>query len=136
LDNDATQWIFAAVSGKMILMVDQPWALVETLAVAVPLEIARLARIPGHRRPEVLHTLTIRAATMVSSHGDALFWPSPGRPRRRRSTVTVDATPSTPQVFAALAAGLAAAAFAPGGITWGALHWCTDHRRCQEPETP
>lgn len=115
-------------------MPDQLELLAEVLALAVPLEMARLARIPDQRRPEVLHTLTTRAATALSSHGDALMWPVNGRPRRRRSGVVLDPDPGTPQVFAALASGLAAAAYAPGGVTWHGRHWCTDHTRCHPRE--
>jgi len=106
--------------------------LVETLALAVPLEMARLARIqPSDHREKVLAATRLRAGAAVGNRGDALLWPSQGRrPRQVAKGVTVDGSPGTAEVVAVLAAGLAAAAFAPGGATFHGRHWCAQPSAC------
>lgn len=43
-------------------------------------------------------------------------------------------TYSAGEVFNFLARGLAVGAFAPGGITYRGMHWCTDHQACLDAE--
>lgn len=113
------------------VVADQFGWLEETLALAVPLEIYRLGRLPEGHRQAVIAAMADRAGRQVGHYGDALMWPSPGRRPRACAGVTVEGRPGTAGVFAALAGGLAAAAFQPGGVTWRGRHWCVDHARCE-----
>jgi len=110
---------------------DQLWVLMETLAIAVPLAIAELAELhPTIRDLRSRHWLS-EAATLVAHHGDALLWPSQPRRRRTVSGCMIPGSPGTAGTFVALAHGIAAAAFADGGITWHGAHWCTTpHAEC------
>lgn len=105
-------------------------ALGETLALAVPLEMARLARMPAGLRDTVCATLTALAGRMVGHYGDALQWPSTGRRNRRVQGLRIDGSPGTSGVFTALASGLAAAAFGPAGATFHGRHWCIRPAAC------
>lgn len=102
----------------------------ETLALAVPLEMARLARMPAGQRETVCATLTARAGRMVGHYGDALQWPSASRRARRVQGLRMDGSPGTAGVFAALAGGLAASAFGPAGATFRDRHWCVRPATC------
>jgi hypothetical protein len=104
--------------------------LAETLAIAVPLEMARLARLPDGHRDTVIWTLAARAGRLVSHHGDALQWPAAGRRARRYGGVRIDGAPGTAGVFTALIGGLAAAAFGPDGATFHGRHWCARPSLC------
>lgn len=89
-------------------------ALMETLALAVPLRIWELQS----RTPEQRCVIAKRCAQVVGERGDNLMFGS----KRKGETA---------QVFNALAEGLAVAAYQPGGVTFAGRHWCTDHGRCE-----
>lgn len=88
-------------------------ALMETLALAVPLRIWELRG----RTPEQRAVIARRCAQVVAERGDALMF-------RSKKGATASA-------FNALAEGLACAAYQPGGVTFAGRHWCTDHARCE-----
>lgn len=48
--------------------------------------------------------------------------------------VPADDGGGTGDTFGWLARGLAALAHAPGGVTFGGLHWCADHSACEAVE--
>lgn len=96
----------------------------ETLNIAVLLEINRLLAMSRGHRERVCDDLIARASRVVAGRGDALQWASPGRKAKRRSGIKIKATPSSGDVFTALACGLAAAAIIrPEGVSFGTLHW-------------
>jgi hypothetical protein len=106
----------------------------ETLAVAVPMAMLRLAAMSPQVREWTRGQWTERAATLVGHQGDALMWPVRPRLASRSSGVRIEATAGTTEVFAALARGLAASAWQPGGVTWLGRHWCVDHDACHAAE--
>lgn len=81
--------------------------LVIALEAAVPLHIIDLR----DRTPEQRVAIAQRSANEVGSKGDILQY---GGGRRGR--------------------GLAAGAYAPGGITFAGQHWCVDHAICTGAE--
>jgi hypothetical protein len=91
--------------------------LLTTLQLAVPLHIAVLATSTVEERIALAKT----AADVIASQGDLLQFKGskPGK---------------TAAVFNALARGLAAAAYQPGGVTFLGQHWCTDHVLCTSAE--
>jgi hypothetical protein len=88
-------------------------ALVETLALAVPLRIWELRG----RTPEQRMTIAKRCGQHVAEHGDSLMF---GGKKGRAAAA-----------FNALAEGLAVAAYQPGGVSFAGRHWCTDHQACE-----
>lgn len=82
-------------------------ATLEILAVAVPGEIARLRLLPLSQAVEVARA---SAQTVAESADELLFG-------GKRAAAT----------FAALARGLAALSFAPGGVVFAGMHWCAVH---------
>ena len=104
--------------------------LAETLTVAVPMAMARLAAMSPQVREWTRGQWAANAASLVGHQGDALMWPARARRATVRSGVRVEGTAGTVGVFAALARGLAAAAWQPGGVTWLGRHWCVDHAAC------
>lgn len=87
--------------------------LVETLRFAVPLHIVELR----HMLPEQRQGIAQKASAVIAAHGDVLMFGG-------KKGAAGDA-------FNSLAKGLAAAAYAPGGVTFAGLHWCTDHAACE-----
>lgn len=89
-----------------------PDALDITLQLAVPLHIDELRNRDDQQRIAVAR----RCADVVASHGDDLQYGG------KRCAAA----------FNALALGLAAAAYQPGGVTFAqTLHWCTaPHEGC------
>jgi hypothetical protein len=87
--------------------------LIETLAMAVPLWIDRLAGELAGRRSEQMISWASDAADAVASHGDVLLYGG------KRGEAAV--------VFNAMARGLAALAFCPGGVTFLGIRWCARH---------
>lgn len=95
--------------------------LADTLQVAVPLRINELHRLRPDERDERIRRWAQEAADIVAQHGDKLMF----RDRHSRRGI------GTAGVFDALARGLAAGAWVPGGVTWAGLHWCTQpHDQC------
>lgn len=94
--------------------------LIISLQAAVPMEIHRLSLLPEPARQRRIETWAAAAVDEVASHGDALMFGG------RRGDAA--------RPFAALARGLAALAYAPGGVTFGGVHWCTNHATCVETE--
>lgn len=91
--------------------------LVETLAFAVPLWMWELRDRTDKQRAAIAK----RCGAMVAERGDALQFGSKTRGKAA-------------EVFNALAEGLGAAAYQPGGITFAGRHWCTDHQQCLDAE--
>ena len=92
-------------------------ALLIALEAAVPLHIIELQ----DRTPEQRVAIAQRSADEVACHGDTLQFGG-----GKRGDVAA--------VFNHLARGLAAGAFAPGGITFAGHHWCTDHAVCLDAD--
>jgi hypothetical protein len=84
-----------------------PPALLPCLALAVPLRIEELRAKPPAQRVE----LGRRCGELIAEHGDDLLFG--GKFAR--------------EAWMALVSGLAACAFAPGGVTFAGLHWEVDH---------
>lgn len=82
-------------------------ALMVSLEMAVPLKIADLRRVGEYERT----ALAGEMAEMVAAHADDLMYGGS----------------SCVPTFAALARGLAALAFKPGGVTFWDRHWCAKH---------
>jgi hypothetical protein len=80
-----------------------PPALLPCLALAVPLRIEELRAKPPAERVE----LGRRCGELIAEHGDDLLFG--GR--------------CTREAWTALVTGLAACAFAPGGVRFAGLHW-------------
>jgi hypothetical protein len=81
------------------------------LAVAVPLRIAELRGVPDDERLVIAR----ECGQIIAEHGDSLMF------RDKHSAAA----------FNALARGLAAAAYQPGGITFAGQHYCTSHDECE-----
>ena len=94
-----------------------PAALGPALSAAVPLYILSMTSLTDDERI----TLARECSQVIASHGDDIMFRSHKKGK-------------TAQAFDALARGLAAAAYQPGGITFAGLHWCTDHDACQAAE--
>lgn len=90
--------------------------LTAALMAAVPLEFLTMRHWSERQRIAAAHA----AARIVAEKGDVLQFPA----KRGQAA----------PVFAALAKGLAAAAYQPGGITAFGQHWCGDHQVCQAAE--
>jgi hypothetical protein len=147
------------VIGESALRDSSP-ALTVTLELAVPLHIHELRHVPASHRLAVAH----RSAQIVASQGDVLQYGGglkfghgakeltrhQSGPRCRVEDcrckgegcasqkcychVRGEPSYSAGEVFNALAAGLAAAAFQPGGVTFGDLFWCAAHPRQHRPD--
>jgi hypothetical protein len=90
-----------------------PPLLADALEAMVPLFILELrTSTVGDRL-----ILAGHCGQQVASHGDDILYRS-AKPGRSARAVT------------ALAKGLACAAYQPGGVQFGHLHWCTDHEQC------
>lgn len=96
---------------------DESRLLRDSLLLAVPLRMASQARWSDEERAEAAH----RAAQIVAEHGDILMY---GGSRKGEAA----------KAFAALAEGLAAAAYQPGGVRFAGMHWCVDHDACLAAE--
>jgi hypothetical protein len=91
-------------------------ALTEGLAVAVPLLLHDLALLSPAQRAVRIRVWAKDAVGPVASRGDALlFGGKRGEPAK---------------VFNALAKGLAALAYCPGGVTFAGRHWCAAECDC------
>ena len=87
--------------------------LIETLQLAVPLYIVELRRMLPARRQAIAR----EASALIAERGDVLqFGGKEG---------------TTAGAFNALAKGLAAAAYQPGGVKFAGQHWCTDDFPCE-----
>lgn len=95
--------------------------LLAALDCAVPLRMLELARMTDAQRERHMQEWAANAATALASRGDQLMFRTP--PRKGEG--------GTADTFNHLAAGLAAAAYLPGGVTFAGRHWCTDHAACQ-----
>jgi hypothetical protein len=84
-----------------------PPALLPCLALAVPLRIEELRAKPPAERVQ----LGRRAGQLIAEHGDDLLFG--GRCAR--------------EAWTALVTGLAACAFAPGGVSFAGLYWEAEH---------
>lgn len=87
------------------------------LSVAVPPLIAEMADWSPSRRSAVRR----EAADLIAARADLLMAPLPTTDAERWKRY---------QVFAALARGIAALAYQPGGVSVFGLHWCTNHDVC------
>lgn len=96
--------------------------LLSALDAAVPLWMLELDRMTPEIRELDRQVWARRSADAIAAHGDVLQYGS----RRKGETA---------KVFNALAQGLAAAAYQPGGVTFAGRHWCTDHAECQAAAT-
>lgn len=93
----------------------QDAVLIETLRIAVPLYLLEIR----HMIPEQRAALGRKTADVIAHKGDVLMF---GGSRKGE----------TAGAFNALAQGLAAAAYLPGGVTFAGLHWCLDHGQCKD----
>lgn len=90
--------------------------LVETLRLAVPLRIEELAAMNDATRAATVTTWAAEAVEPIASRGDALQFGS-----KKSGAVA--------EVFNHLARGLAALAYAPGGVLFAGTHWCAGEHR-------
>jgi hypothetical protein len=84
-----------------------PPALLPCLALAVPLRIEELRAKPPAERVE----LGRRCGELIAEHGDDLLFGGK----------------CASEAWMALVTGLAACAFAPGGVSFAGLHWEAQH---------
>lgn len=101
-------------------VIDSSRLLLDSLQLAVPLEIMRMARWSPEERVAAGHA----AVDTVTTHGDALQFKGPNAAQRAL----------TREAFVALARGLAVLAYQPGGVTFCGQHWCVDHAECRAAE--
>ncbi|WP_329013149.1 hypothetical protein OG271_03880 [Micromonospora rifamycinica] len=95
--------------------------LVIALQAAVPLWILDLAALPPALRDDRIRRWAADSADTVAHKGDILQF----RGGKRGETAAV---------FNALARGIAAAAYLPGGITAFGEHWCVNHAECLDAD--
>lgn len=101
--------------------------LADALDVAVPMALDTLAAMSEAGRADAITRWAVEAVDVLASGGDQMLFPT----KPSRATKRHVAEPGTRGVFAATARGIAAAAYAPGGITTLGRHWCVDHAVCQ-----
>ena len=90
-----------------------------SLALAVPLEMARMRGVDDELRAQIIAAHTgLAAATLLGEYGDQLQY---GGPR-------------CAEAFAGVARGLACLAWAPGGVTFDGMHFCADHGLCEKAD--
>lgn len=106
------------------------WLLAAHLDVAVPLEMAHLATLNPDDRGDVMAAWAAGAVDLIVNSDASLLFPIKAHP----ATVRHVAEPGTAATFAALAKGLAAGAYVPGGVTAFGRHWCADHTACLAAE--
>jgi hypothetical protein len=106
------------------------WLLACHLEVAVPLEMLHLANLTPDDRADVAAAWAAAAVDLIANSDASLLYPIKGHPATDRHC----AEPGTAATFAATAKGIAAAAYAPGGITAFGRHWCANHAVCQAAE--
>lgn len=106
------------------------WLLDDALDVAVPIAMLQLDAMTERQRQEAMAAWASAGADVVASCGDQIQY----RTAPSRATATCPAEPGTRGAFAALARGIAAAAYVPGGITFRGRHWCADHDVCLAAE--
>lgn len=87
--------------------------LVMSLEAAVPLRMAELATLDPEDREPMIREWAALAADLVSQNGDQLMFRTP----------VGQGQPGTAAVFNALAKGLAALAYQPGGVRFHGAHW-------------
>lgn len=95
----------------------QNHALIEGLAVAVPLRIWELSQLDSVTRGRRCKVWAEDAVEPVAGDGDTLLFGS------KKSG-------GAARVFNALAKSLAALAHCPGGVTFAGLHWCVNECLC------
>lgn len=87
-----------------------------TLDAAVPLHILEMRDLTPHQRAAIARS----AVDAIAHKGDALQY---GGKRGEAANA-----------FNALARGLAAAAYQPGGIDFAGRHHCVNHAECEQAE--
>lgn len=97
--------------------IDENPALTIGLQAAVPLWILQLSQLAPDHRDHVRQRWAEEAAEQVAYRGDTLQYGS-----KKRGEAAA--------VFNALARGLAAGAYQPGGIAAFGEHWCVNHGEC------
>lgn len=95
-------------------------ALTACLSIAVPLRIDELRRMTDDQRERAVAIWAQNTGDLLGSCGDVLLF----RTRSFPTTKTHKYEPGTADAFNALARGLAAGAFAVGGIEFLGLRWC------------
>jgi hypothetical protein len=103
------------------------WLLAAHLDVAVPLEMAHLATLHPDDRGDVMAAWAAGAVDLIVNSDASLLYPI----KVHAATERHCAEPGTAATFAALAKGIAAGAYVPGGITAFGRHWCADHGACE-----
>jgi hypothetical protein len=92
--------------------------LLDTLQLAVPVAIDQLLRDAPPVRYARINESAYAAIDQVCEHGDVM-------------QMGGGAKGEAAKAFTATARGLAALAFAPGGVTFAGLHWCVEpHEHC------
>ena len=87
--------------------------LLATLQLAVPMRIHELAHMTEHQRWGFRDAWRGQAVDAIACKGDVLQYGG------RKGEAA--------EVFNHLARGLAALAYAPGGVLFAGLHWCAEH---------
>lgn len=106
------------------------WLLAAHLDVAVPLEMAHLATLHPADRGDVMAAWAAGAVDLIVNSDASLLFPIKAHPATDRHV----AEPGTAATFSALAKGLAAGAYVPGGVTAFGRHWCANHTACEQAE--
>lgn len=102
-------------------LADTEFLLRTSLQAGVPLLIAELKACTAAERDARIRGWAKDGAEAVAHRGDTLMFR--GKPG------------ATAPVWTALARGVAAGAFMPGGITVFGDHWCVDHDQCRGATT-
>lgn len=107
---------------------DTRWtALLITLDCAVAVRIGDLAAMDPADRARTITSWARTGAAAIAAHGDVLQY---GGDKTAKGRAQVAGT------FNALARGLAALAYAPGGVTFAGRHWCTPDPTTTVPARP
>lgn len=85
------------------------------LQVAVPLRMAELSRMTPYQRAGAIAVWREHGEEVVAYEGDHLLVAHP------------QARGDSAKAFNRMARGLAAMAYAPGGVSFAGLHWCADN---------
>lgn len=92
---------------------DRHFALGTMLAFAVPLWMDELHRIPDVYRDQVVQDWADQAVDVAACEGDVLMYG--------------DRKGDAARAFNHVARGIAALAYAPGGVLYAGQHWCVEH---------
>lgn len=101
------------------------------LSVSVPVLMRQLAKMSDWERERVRAEWSDAAGDPIAFGGDQLLYRTKARPAGKNRGEDI----GTAATFNLLAKAIAAAAYAPGGITFCGAHWCVNHDdACRETQ--